>query len=243
MLLKLGSKGDDVKKLQTKLGLTADGSFGPNTEKKVKEWQTSNGLTADGIVGDTTWNKMFESQTTSPSTPTQNSSGLKLDALKGHVPNNVLSQIPETAAKFNITTNLRLAHFLSQCAHESGEFKWVVEFASGKAYEGRADLGNTQPGDGVKFKGRGYIQLTGRANYQKFSKFCGEDCVANPDLVANKYPMMSAAYFFDSNKLWSICDKGATETDVKAVTKRVNGGYNGLDDRQKHFNTYWGLLK
>jgi len=243
MLLKVGSKGDDVKRLQTKLGLTPDGSFGPNTEKKVKEWQTANGLTSDGIVGDSTWNKMFQSSVTTTTATTQNSSGLKLDALKGHIPNNVLAQIPETAAKFNITTNLRLAHFLSQCAHESGEFKWVVEFASGKAYEGRKDLGNTQPGDGVRFKGRGYIQLTGRANYQKFSKFCGEDCVANPDLVANKYPMMSAAYFFDSNKLWAICDKGATENDVKAVTKRVNGGYNGLEDRQNHFNTYWGLLK
>ena len=243
MLLKIGSKGDDVKKLQTKLGLTPDGSFGPNTEKKVKEWQTANGLTSDGIVGDSTWNKMFESSVTSTTVTTQNSSGLKLDALKSHIPNNVLAQIPETAAKFNITTNLRLAHFLSQCAHESGEFKWVVEFASGKAYEGRKDLGNTQPGDGVRFKGRGYIQLTGRANYQKFSKFCGEDCVANPDLVANKYPMMSAAYFFDSNKLWTICDGGATENDVKAVTKRVNGGYNGLEDRQKHFTNYWSLLK
>jgi putative chitinase len=243
MLLKVGSKGDDVKKLQTKLGLTPDGSFGPNTEKKVKEWQTANGLTSDGIVGDSTWNKMFQSSETTTTVTTQNSSGLKLDALKGHIPNNVLAQIPETATKFNITTNLRLAHFLSQCAHESGEFKWVVEFASGKAYEGRKDLGNTQPGDGVRFKGRGYIQLTGRANYQKFSKFCGEDCVSNPDLVANKYPMMSAAYFFDSNKLWTICDKGATENDVKAVTKRVNGGYNGLEDRQKHFTHYWSLLK
>ena len=168
---------------------------------------------------------------------------LKLEKLKGHVPDSVIAQIPDTAKKFNITTNLRLAHFLSQCAHESGNFKWVVEFASGKAYEGRKDLGNTEAGDGVKFKGRGYIQLTGRANYGKFSKFCNEDCVANPDLVATKYPMMSAAYFFDSNKLWSICDRGSDDATVIAVTKRVNGGTNGLDDRMKHFKEYWNLLK
>lgn len=240
MLLKVGSQGDDVKKLQTKLGLTVDGSFGPNTEKKVKEWQTANGLLSDGVVGDSTWNKMFSDEV--GHTEVSDSGVLKLSKLQGQVPDGVISQIPETAKKFNITTNLRLAHFLSQCAHESGEFKWVVEFASGKAYEGRKDLGNTEPGDGPKFKGRGYIQLTGRANYKKFSQFCGEDCVKNPDLVATKYPMMSAAYFFDSNKLWAICDKGSSEADVKAVTKRVNGGYNGLEDRQKHFTKYWSLL-
>jgi putative chitinase len=239
MLLKLGSKGDEVKKLQEKLGLSPDGDFGPNTEKSVKNWQSSNGLTADGIVGDTTWNKMF------PKTDVKidYTGELKLEKLKGHVPDSVIAQIPDTAKKFNITTNLRLAHFLSQCAHESGNFKWVVEFASGKAYEGRKDLGNTEAGDGVKFKGRGYIQLTGRANYGKFSKFCNEDCVANPDLVATKYPMMSAAYFFDSNKLWSICDRGSDDATVIAVTKRVNGGTNGLDDRMKHFKEYWNLLK
>ena len=236
MLLKNGSTGEDVKKLQTKLGLTADGSFGPNTEAKVKEWQIANGLTADGIVGDGTWSKMFPIVITD--TP-----NLKLDKLKGSLPDSVIAQIPDTAAKFNITTNLRLAHFLSQCSHESGNFKWIVEFASGAAYEGRKDLGNTQPGDGIRFKGRGYIQLTGRANYGKFSTFCGEDCVANPDLVANKFPMMSAAYFFNANKLWSICDKGSDEATVLAVTKRVNGGTNGLADRQSKFTKFWALLK
>jgi putative chitinase len=241
MLLKVGSKGDDVKKLQEKLGLKSDGSFGPNTEKAVKEWQSKNGLTADGIVGDGTWSKLFDAKPIEQVVVSVE--GLKLDKLKGQIPDGVLAQIPDTAAKFNITNNLRLAHFLSQCAHESGNFKWVTEFASGQAYEGRKDLGNTQPGDGVKFKGRGYIQLTGRANYEKFSKFCGEDCVAKPELVATKYPMLSAAYFFDKNKLWTICDKGATENDVKALTKRVNGGYNGLDDRQKHFTKFWNLLK
>lgn len=236
MLLKKGSSGEDVKALQTKLGLTVDGSFGPGTEAKVKEWQAANGLTADGIVGDGTWNKLF------PPTPIADFGSLSISKLAGHVPANVLAQIPATAPKFGITTNLRLAHFLSQCAHESGGFKFVTEFASGAAYEGRKDLGNTQSGDGVKFKGRGYIQLTGRANYTKFSTFCGEDCVANPELVAIKYPMMSAAYFFNSNGLWIVCDKGHDDAAVTAVTKRVNGGTNGLADRLKHFKEYYTLL-
>ncbi len=234
MLLKIGSTGEDVKKLQTKLGLTADGSFGPNTEKKVKEWQAANGLTADGIVGAGTWGKMFP--LVIPESP------FKLQNLVGHIPNDVIVQIPDTAAKFNITNILRLTHFLAQCAHESGNWRYRTELASGAAYEGRRDLGNTQPGDGVKFKGRGYIQLTGRANYKSFSTFVGVDCVANPELVATTYPMMSAAFFFNSNNLWTICDRGATDDVVTSVTRRVNGGTNGLADRLKHFKEYYPLL-
>jgi putative chitinase len=243
MLLKLGSKGEDVKKIQEKLGLKPDGSFGPNTEKSVKDWQKKNGLTSDGVVGDATWVKLFGNSTTQPVITV---GVLKLEKLKGVIPDNVIKQIPDTAIKFNITTNLRLAHFLSQCAHESGNFKYTKELGDDsyfQKYEGRKALGNTQPGDGIKFKGRGFIQLTGRANYEKFSKFCGEDCVSNPDLVSTKYPMMSAAYFFDKNKLWSICDKGSDDETVKLLTKRVNGGYNGLEDRQKKFDKIWNVLK
>ena len=241
MLLKNGSTGDLVKQLQTKLGLTPDGAFGPGTEKAVKEWQAKNGLTADGLVGEQTMAKMgltvIKEDVVIPP------SSFKLENLKGHIPESVIAQIPDTAAKFNITTPLRLAHFLAQCAHESGGFKFITEFASGSAYEGRKDLGNTQPGDGVRFKGRGFIQLTGRANYSKFSTFCNEDCVANPELVATKYPMMSAAYFFNNNGLWAVCDKGDDDATVTAVTKRVNGGTNGLADRLKHFKEFWPLLK
>ncbi len=94
-----------------------------------------------------------------------------------------------------------------------------------------------------KFRGRGYIQLTGKANYTSFTKFIGEDCVANPDLVATKYPLASAGFFFNSNNLWKICDLGSTDEVVKKVTKRVNGGYNGLAERLKYFTKYWSLLK
>jgi putative chitinase len=97
--------------------------------------------------------------------------------------------------------------------------------------------------DGFKFRGRGYIQLTGKDNYKNFAKFIGEDTIENPDLVATKYPLASAAFFFDSNKLWSICDKGSDDITVTAVTKRVNGGTIGLPDRIKHFKEYYNLLK
>ena len=276
MLLKVGSKGDDVKKLQEKLGLGADGSFGPNTEKAVKEWQSKNGLTADGVVGDGTWSKLF-GESTPVAAPKPDvvipPSEFKLEALKGHIPDAVIAQIPDTAAKFNITNPLRLAHFLSQCGHESGGFKAVSEnlnysakgllgtfgkyfnattaaqyerkpeMIASRVYGSRMGNGDESTKEGFKFRGRGYIQLTGKSNYTNFTKFIGEDCIANPDLVATKYPLASAAFFFDSNKLWSICDKGATDADVTAVTKRVNGGTIGLADRIKHFKEYYALLK
>ena len=274
MLLKVGSTGEDVKKLQTKLGLTADGSFGPKTETVVKEWQTKNGLTADGIVGDGTWSKMFgTTQVVKEDVVITPVAGLNVEKLKGHIPDNVIAQIAETAKKFNITTNLRLAHFLSQCGHESGGFKAVSEnlnySADGlkrtfgkyfpgnlaesyakqpekiasRVYANRMSNGDEASKEGFKFRGRGYIQLTGKGNYTSFTKFIGEDCVANPDLVATKYPLASAAFFFDSNKLWSICDKGADDATVTAVTKRVNGGTIRLADRIKHFKEYYNLLK
>ena len=242
MLLKKGSSGEDVKRLQAKLGIKADGAFGPGTESNVKEWQASNGLTADGIVGDTTWSKMFGVNPQITDTVTQ-VAGLALDKLKGHVPQGVLDELAKISESFGITNNLRLAHFLAQCAHESGSWKYRVEIASGQAYEGRKDLGNTQTGDGVRFKGRGYIQLTGRVNYGKFSQFIGEDCISQPELVANKYPLASAAFFFNKNKLWTTCDQGATDEVITKVSRRVNGGTNGLADRLKKFKVYYNILK
>ena len=111
-----------------------------------------------------------------------------------------------------------------------------------KVYGNRMGNGDEASGDGYKFRGRGYIQLTGKDNYKAFSTFIGEDCIANPDLIATKYPLTSAAFFFHRNKLWEICDKGSSNEVVAAVTKRVNGGTIGLADRQKHFNEYKHLL-
>lgn len=116
------------------------------------------------------------------------------------------------------------------------------EKIANRVYASRMGNGDEASGDGYKFRGRGFIQLTGKSNYQAFSDFINEDCVANPDLVATKYPLTSAAFFFDKNKLWDICDKGATPEVVTLVTKRVNGGTHGLDDRLNKFNTFNSIL-
>jgi putative chitinase len=277
MLLKLGTKGPEVQKLQAALGVEADGFFGAGTEKALKEWQTKFGLQADGIAGPATFQRLnigpIETPAQAVAEASIPASDFKLANLKGHIPDAVIAQIPDTAAKFNITNPLRLAHFLAQCGHESGGFKAVQEnlnySADGlkkifpkyfpgnlnesyarqpekiaaRVYASRMGNGDEASKEGFKFRGRGYIQLTGKQNYTNFAKFIGEDTIANPDLVATKYPLASAAFFFDSNKLWSICDKGADDATVTAVTKRVNGGTIGLADRIKHFKEYYNLLK
>jgi putative chitinase len=117
------------------------------------------------------------------------------------------------------------------------------EKIANKVYCDRMGNGSEASGEGFKFRGRGCIQLTGKDNYSAFDKFVSEEILANPDLVATKYPLMSAAWFFNKNGLWAICDKGADQGTVTAVTKRVNGGTIGLPDRIKHFNEYYNLLK
>jgi putative chitinase len=206
-------------------------------------------------------------------TPIASVGGLKLDTLKGHIPDSVIAMIPEVASKFEINTPLRLAHFLAQCGHESGGFKLTKEnlnySAKGlngifkkyfptlesavpyerkpekianKVYGGRMGNGAEASGEGWKFHGRGFIQLTGKDNYTAFTKSIGEDCIANPDLVASKYALASAAWFFNKNGLHKMADGGANDTTVTAITKRVNGGTIGLADRIKHFNEYYKLL-
>jgi putative chitinase len=280
MLLKRGDNNEDVKKLQIKLGLEPIGNFGPKTEEAVKVYQSKNGLTADGIVGNGTWNKIMGiTEAIAPvapvavATPVTNTTGLKLDTLKGHIPDSVITMIPEVASKFEINTPLRLAHFLAQCGHESGGFKLTQEnlnySAKGlngifkkyfptldsavpyerkpekianKVYGGRMGNGPEASGDGWKYHGRGFIQLTGKDNYTAFTKSIGEDCVNNPDLVASKYALASAAWFFNKNGLHKMADGGANDATVTSITKRVNGGTIGLPDRIKHFNEYYKLL-
>ena len=280
MLLKRGDNNESVKQLQTKLGLEPIGNFGPKTEEAVKAYQLKNGLTADGIVGDGTWKKIMGEATTSTPTPTPvaatpivNSGTLKLEKLKGHIPDAVIAMIPAVAQKFQIDSALRLAHFLAQCGHESGGFRLTKEnlnySAKGlmgifkkyfptealanqyarqpekianKVYGGRMGNGTEASGDGAKFCGRGYIQLTGKDNYTAFGKSIGEDVCANPQVVAEKYALLSAAWFFNKNGLHKMADGGATDTVVTSITKRVNGGTIGLADRIKHFNEYYKLL-
>jgi putative chitinase len=278
MLLKKGDNNENVKLMQQKLGIEpAVTNFGPKTEAAVKEWQAKNGLTADGIVGPSTWAKIMGESAAAPtpivSTPIASVGGLKLQNLKGHIPDSVIAMIPAVAEKFQIDSALRLAHFLAQCGHESGGFRLTKEnlnySAKGlngifkkyfptlesalpyerkpekianKVYGGRMGNGPEASGDGAKFCGRGYIQLTGKDNYTAFGKSIGEDVCANPQVVAEKYALLSAAWFFSKNGLHKMADGGATDAVVTSITKRVNGGTIGLADRIKHFKEYYNLL-
>jgi predicted chitinase len=137
---------------------------------------------------------------------------------------------------YDISTPLRRAHFIAQVCHESGGLRWNEELASGAAYEGRRDLGNTEPGDGRRFKGRGLIQLTGRANYRQYTAHCrdlGEemDFEAEPERVAEPpHAARVAGWYWDSRRINRLAD----DDDVVAVTKKINGGTNGLDDRKRY---------
>ena len=297
MLLKTGSKGDDVKKLQGILGLTADGVFGPATAKAVTAWQSAHGLTADGIVGPATWSKMtgeaaardesgnlvdtdgnvVEMKSANDVTPATCKvgvcvAGLDLSKLNGKVPDAVLAQIPEVAEKYQINSVLRLAHFLAQCAHESGNFKVTQENLNYSADGLRKIFGKYFPGDladsyarqpekiasrvyanrmgngdeaskeGYLYRGRGYIQLTGKTNYASFNKIGIDDVLATPDLVASKYPLLSAGWFWQARSINGDADQGAGDAAILAVTKKVNGGTNGLADRTALFKTYYALL-
>ena len=134
-----------------------------------------------------------------------------------------------TMDEFGISANVeREAHFLAQVAHESGGFRYVRELASGEAYEGRSDLGNTEPGDGVRYKGRGLIQITGRDNYRACGDALGVDLVDEPELLERSdLAARSAGWFWDSRHLNELADRG----DARGITKRINGGLNGLQDR------------
>ena len=274
-VLKQGSSGSNVTALQTKLkdlGFDpngVDGNFGPGTASALIAYQTSKGLSADGIDGPETLAALGLDGSSSSGGPSgaasadtgggagngavANTGGLNLAGLTGLLPASVIAQIPETAQKFGITTNLRLAHFLAQCALESKKFTDTqedlnysakrmlevfpkhfknvdrapyvnnpVRFAN-RVYANRMDNGDETSGDGFRFHGRGYIQLTGRKNYTSFTKFVGEDCVGNPDLVATKYPLASAGFYFKSNNIWPVCDRGTSDATVRAVSTRVNG--------------------
>jgi putative chitinase len=264
MLLKLGSKGEDVKKLQQRLNLTADGDFGKLTESAVKGFQSANSLTVDGVVGDKTWAKLFPAPTVQPIP-------IKYENLKGVIPDNVLNDLPHISNEYGINTPLRMSHFLSQCAHESGGFKSTVEnlnysadglkatypsyfpndlaesyarqpeMIGSRVYADRLGNGSESTKEGYTFRGRGYIQISGKDNYSKFTKTLKEDVVSKPDLVATKYPLHSAGWYF-STKCLTLCDAGATDEVVTNVTKCVNGGTRGLDERKKYFYQYYGLL-
>lgn len=197
---------------------------------------------------------------------------MNLERLNGKIPQGIIDQIPTVTEKFAINTPLRLAHFLSQCSHESGGFKITKENLNYSAkglcgifkkyftpesaaeyqrkpekianivYANRMGNGNQASGDGYKFLGRGALQITGRDNYTALSKDLGVDFVTNPDLVAKEYSLVSAGWFFSKNKLNAISDLGTSEEVITKLTKRINGGTIGLPHRIEEFKTFYKLL-
>lgn len=194
---------------------------------------------------------------------------MNTQALQGYLPQWVVDQVPTLIEKYKINTPVRMAHFLSQCAHESSGFKALSEnlnySASGlmsvfrkyfdaesakqyarqperianKVYANRMGNGDEESGDGWRYRGRGVIQLTGKNNYKAFAGHIKSDVVANPDTVSKKYALDSAAWWWSSNRMNAVADRG----DVVAVTKRVNGGTNGLSDRQRKYKEIITLLE
>ena len=143
-----------------------------------------------------------------------------------------IGPLTETLQRYQINTPMRVCCFVAQITHESGSLHYVREIASGRAYEGRADLGNTQPGDGPRYRGRGLIQITGRANYQAVANDLKIDCLNEPDLLERPYwAAMSAGWFWNRHGL----NKFADQADMRTITRRINGGLTGFDDRMQHF--------
>ncbi len=142
--------------------------------------------------------------------------------------------------EFDIDQNpAREAAFLAQVAHESGGFRYVLELASGESYEDRKDLGNTEPGDGPRFRGRGLIQITGRANYRACGDALGLDLVGEPELLEEPVnACKSAGWFWRSRGLNGLADRG----DFRAITKRVNGGYTHYAERVALWERAQGVL-
>lgn len=139
-------------------------------------------------------------------------------------------------SEFEIDTPRRQAAFLAQIAHESGSLKYVKEIANGSAYEGRKDLGNTSSGDGVKYKGRGLIQITGKVNYRACGLALGLDLIASPELLETpENASRSAAWFWR----WKNLNQYADSDRFGSLTRVINGGFNGIDDRIRH----WLLIR
>ena len=141
--------------------------------------------------------------------------------------------------QYGITSLLRLTHFLAQIATESDGFQTMKEYASGREYENRRDLGNIHPGDGVRYKGRGVIQITGRANYAEYGKLLGVDLINNPELAETpELAVQIACLYWKTHNLNALAD----DDDIEAITRKVNGGLNGIKDRTTYANRADAIL-
>lgn len=198
---------------------------------------------------------------------------INLSALKDKIPDIVYDELFDTATRFQLNSPLRIAHFLAQCHHESMGFSRKEENLNYSAdgllktfkkyftpdlanqcarqpekianivYANRMGNGAGLSGDGWKYRGRGYIQLTGKDNYAAFDLAVTENILENPNYVATKYPLFSAGWFWNTNRLNDLADRGADQQVIADITKKINGGYHGLEDRVNQFNKFYGLVK
>jgi predicted chitinase/murein DD-endopeptidase MepM/ murein hydrolase activator NlpD len=254
--LQRGMQGEEVRQLQSALVSlghmtqaqmdTGPGIFGPQTEASLKSFQAANGVPSTGFYGSMTREALTRAAggTTGPGpvgpTPEPGGAGsVSMQQLRSIMPNlsearaqQMLPHLNAAMQEAGINTPLRQAAFLAQLAHESGEFRWMEEIASGAQYEGREDLGNIYPGDGMRYKGRGPIQLTGRYNYRAAGQALGIDLENNPTRAADPdVGFRTAAWFWNSRNLNAAAD--ARNFDY--ITYRVNGGYNGKASRDAYY--------
>lgn len=189
----------------------------------ARKLQQALGVAADGIAGLGTYTALFRK------------CGASLDRAQ-ELAIAAVRWLPDYGILEN---NLRLAHFLGQLMHESGSFRYMEEIASGAAYEGRKDLGNTQAGDGKRYKGRGPLQLTGRANYRAYGIRVGIDLERHPEIAAlPSVGLHLALEYWRDRKLNALADAD----NLEAITRRINGGTNGLADRRHHVQVVKGWL-
>jgi putative chitinase len=201
-----------IKALQTKIGATPDGAFGPKTMKAAMEFYKLSAVRAAHFFGQTS-HETGEFKTFSENL-NYSAAGLKKIFKK----------------YFNDLTALAYARNPEKIAN--------------KVYGNRMGNGNEASGDGWKFRGRGALQLTGKSNYEAFAKYLGKpEIMDKPEMVADEYAFESAMFFFDKNKLWDICDKGVNEDSMLKLTKRINGGTNGLEHRKALTIKYYNLIK
>ena len=202
-----------LKSLQEKIGVTADGAFGPGTLRAAMKFYKFTPARA----------AHFFAQTAHESGDFKSFSENLNYGAKGLL--GIFKKYFPTEAK-------------------AAEYERKPEKIANLVYANRMGNGDEASGDGYKFRGRGALQLTGKDNYKAFADYMKQpEIMDNPDLVATKYSFESAIFFFDKNKLWSICDQGVNDAAILALTKRINGGTHGLDDRKQKTYKYYEYVK
>ena len=202
-----------IKKLQEKIGVTPDGAFGPATLSAAAKHFRMTDEQAAHFFGQTA----------------HETGGFK-----------AFSENLNYSSKGLMTT---FKKYFADAAVAS-RYERKAENIANRVYASRMGNGDEASGDGWKYRGRGALQLTGKSNYEAFAKWLGKpELLNNPDAVATEYAFDSARFFFDRNKLWAICDKGVNDEAILALTKRINGGTHGLEDRATRTKQYYNWLK